>query len=367
MGSWNATCAISNLHITAGQDVVVLLLGKNHSEKSACYSNMLYEVCPMPFYGKYDDYGGVEECHGVGLDFVVTAMKSQLYKFGQGANEFHDIEVNRDNFDIVKLFEADHEERLGIDEPRYWNPDEYAHRQLQNEENLSDSQQYELDRLANKIKKVDGFRRVTHIQIHAEIFRHIMEKWYITEYLGQGKGDFGYKNSYRKLYFSDIVGSIPEYIERMKKAVEDEEETRESLKDANLTKEQRHRLTKILLRDIFEYNDPCLAGRWMEGMKRVGEGSPWFLIDPQEITSGFFASGNWEKLAAVVKDMLSIAWLNAFMASTRRMWVPTIGAGSQNSETLGYKVLANAVLETLEEERKQYLKDIGEDDTGEEE
>ena len=63
MGSWNATCAVSNLHITAGQDVVVFMLLKNNREKTFCYGNALYDVCPVAFYGKYNDYGAVEHCH----------------------------------------------------------------------------------------------------------------------------------------------------------------------------------------------------------------------------------------------------------------------------------------------------------------
>ena len=89
MGSWNHTCAISNLHITAGQDVAVFLLLKKHNtgDSSFCYGNALYDVMPLPFYGKYDDYGGVDECHGFGLPIILEEMKSRLYKFGQGANE----------------------------------------------------------------------------------------------------------------------------------------------------------------------------------------------------------------------------------------------------------------------------------------
>jgi len=37
MGSWNHTCAVSNLHIHAGQDVVVFLLLKKHDDSSTSF------------------------------------------------------------------------------------------------------------------------------------------------------------------------------------------------------------------------------------------------------------------------------------------------------------------------------------------
>lgn len=123
MGNWNHTCAVSNLHITAGQKVVVFMLLKNKNDRTFCHGNALYDVCPIPFYGEYDDYGSVENCHGFGLNIVIEAIRNRLYRFGQGPNQYHDCEVNKDNFNIEKMFEADHEDRLGIEHLSTWDID----------------------------------------------------------------------------------------------------------------------------------------------------------------------------------------------------------------------------------------------------
>jgi hypothetical protein len=223
MGSWNGTCVISNLHIHARQDVVVFLLAKNQSEQTFCYSNALYEPCLIPFYGEYDDYGAVENCQGPGLPIILEEMRRQLYEFGQGPNSAHDCVVRRNNFNIELLFEADHEDRLGIEQFDSWNQDEYDIRRLeemQNEEVLTNDQKFELDRLFSKLKKKDNFRRVTHVTIHREVFNDIIENFYIRDYVGEGKGNQGYNNSYRTVYFKDIVKDIPAYIASLKEEEE---------------------------------------------------------------------------------------------------------------------------------------------------
>ena len=127
MGCWNGTCAISNLYIEGGQDVVVFRLLKNNETLSFCYTNALYDVSPIPFYGIYDYYGGVESCHGAGLPVVLDAIKERLYKFGTGANQYHDIPVNKENFDIDMLFSANLEDRLGIESMETWSTDIYRY------------------------------------------------------------------------------------------------------------------------------------------------------------------------------------------------------------------------------------------------
>ena len=364
MGCWNGTCAISNLHVTAGQDVAVFMLAKQkNSDNSFCYSNALYDVCPVPFYGKYNDYGGVEECHGFGLDIVVEAIREQLYEFGQGPNEYHDIEVNKATFDIEQLFEADHEGRLGIEDNRNWSSEEYDLRELErkrdSDDGLTASQRFELDRLANKIKKVDAFRQVTHVIIHGDIFRAIMNEWYIEEFVGEGKGTHGYDNNYTQTYFKDIVDSIPEYVRRVR------EYEKGSIGGNGAFMAAWGR------RSIFEWNDPCLAGRWMRTFINGGESSPWGIIDVNDYINekilDSIDDSKWEVLASFAKEVLTAAWVNSFMSYTRKLWSKQSGSGSQNSDPDGYIVLSKAVLGVLATERAEQEEYEREDEEDEEE
>lgn len=356
MGCWNGTCMISNLHVTHGQDVAVFMILKNSEEDNNCYTNSFYDVCPLPFYGEYNDYGGVEECHGFGLNIVVEAIKSRLYEFGQGPNSVHDCIVNRKNFDLELMFEADSENRLGIEDASLFNHDQYDHRQLSQkhtEKGLSDAENFELDRLANKIKKVDAFRRVTHVIVHGDIFRSILNNWYIEQYVGED-GNTGYDNKYVHIYFKDLLNSIPEYIQRVKEQREELKalETEIQLSGQGMNHPASRRLFKLMNNVEFEHNDKCLAGRFMNGFRRTSQG-PWGLLDASEHVSGYVEREDWDNLASFVKECLTTYWINSYMAHTRKHWTKNTGAGSQNSEHLGYEVLINAMSAVLKKENEE--------------
>ena len=85
MGCWNGTCALSNLSIPEGAEVVLVLLVNNQSMKSATSQSYGGGFCPnqtswrpyhVPLRGTYDGYGGVklQECDAA----------SELWKHFQG-------------------------------------------------------------------------------------------------------------------------------------------------------------------------------------------------------------------------------------------------------------------------------------------
>jgi hypothetical protein len=357
MGSWNGTCAVSNLHVTAGTDVAVFMLLENKEKRSFCYGNALYDVCPIPFYGKYNDYGAVEECYGFGMNLVVEAIRARIYEFGQGPNSCHDTVVNKDNFDIDMLFEADHEDRLGIQELRSWNANEYQRGELEKMRlgnGLTDSQQFELDRLSAKIRQEDTFRQVTHVIIHGEIFKNIMEKWYIGDYVGEG-GNAGYDNHYVRVYFKDLVDSIPEYIAKKKKEEDDAK------------KEDNPVLARIMRRMSRgdEWNSPNLATKWLNYFDS-GESNTFGLIRVKEYINDYLEKEDWGGLASFVKEALIGAWVNSFMGYTRKVWTQQSGQGGQSQDADGYILLANTVLDILKAEKAEYDEIMAEDEVEEE-
>lgn len=353
MGSWNGTCAISNLHITAGQKVAVFLLLENKDKKSFCYSNAMYDLCPIPFYGEYNDYGAVENCRGFGMNIVLESLREQLYEFGQGPNSVHDNPVNKDNLTIESLFEADDADRLGIQEMYGWNNDEHNCRNLEQqrlESGLTDSQQFELDRLANKIKQKDTFRQVTHVIIHGDVFDDIMNKWYIKDYVGGGKGTHGHNKNYNYIYFKDIADSIPEYIANMKATIE-------AIK--LIEGSQPRPFPRTLGRD--SWDSPNLATKWLLSI-RGNTNEAFGLINVDECIREYFESEDWDGLTSFVTETLTGLWVDSFMRSTRKAWAQTPGKGSQNSDELGYRVLIDSMTRILDTEKADYVSWEDEDD-----
>lgn len=62
MGCWNATCMTSGLPIVYGDDVVMFVICEAGGTWGAeCYCHAEANLLSQPIFGKYDDYGGIEE------------------------------------------------------------------------------------------------------------------------------------------------------------------------------------------------------------------------------------------------------------------------------------------------------------------
>lgn len=119
MGCWNQTCAITNLPIMDSDEVYVLVLQKGIEESpSLCYPTAYWTPGIFFFEGKYNDYGGAKDCHGPLMDYVVDGIRDILFEFEVGDNEYHDIAVKKEGFDVEMLFEANHEDRLYVNKCR---------------------------------------------------------------------------------------------------------------------------------------------------------------------------------------------------------------------------------------------------------
>jgi hypothetical protein len=66
MGCWNGTCFISNLPIRHGDEVVGFVISYDNFKdevgySGSCYSEAYARPLGLPFFGTYDDYGGIED------------------------------------------------------------------------------------------------------------------------------------------------------------------------------------------------------------------------------------------------------------------------------------------------------------------
>lgn len=111
MGSWNKTCGLTRLHIRAGEPVYVFALEESVSHER-CYATAFWQPCLLPWTAEYNDYGAGENDKGVGLKPVMNGVAKQLIEMEQGENQFHDIPVKREGFDVELFYEAVHEGRL---------------------------------------------------------------------------------------------------------------------------------------------------------------------------------------------------------------------------------------------------------------
>lgn len=304
MGCWNQTCGLSNLHIRAGQDVVVFAMVKTRKLDSLCYTTPFYEPVMLPFYAKYNDYGGGEECSGPGLALVMEAIKKNLVELPQGENQFHDIPVKKEGFNDAVFFEACHERRLFV-----------------------------------KGYHARERRHVEFVMFHKAVWDHIFEHREIEKYVGDNKGTTGWNNAYIKYKFTDLVAGVPEVVDFMFKALDD--------------KDNPYRLWEPLanVRELREHN---LAADWLAYGDNHRYGN---LLRPNSFVSKCMENNNREGAVELLTEYLRALFIDGFMGETRKHWSPQTGAGSQSDEENGYRVLISAMNSVLDAEHREWAEE----------
>lgn len=79
MGCWNATCSVSNLPIFYGDKIVLIPLMKVKDKTSfnTCYATDNFVPFAFPIFGRYDEYGGIEEI--ISDELNETLLRSYEY------------------------------------------------------------------------------------------------------------------------------------------------------------------------------------------------------------------------------------------------------------------------------------------------
>ena len=316
MGSWNKTCGLSNLHITAGTPVYVFVLEKN-KDYDHCHSTGLFAPLLLPFESVYDDYGGGENSSGPALDYIMNMIKKDLVELEAGENQYHDIEVKREGFTPEKFFEAVHEDRLSIK----------SHR------NAEPTQLY-------------------FTMMRKDIVDDILATREIQDYVGDGKGTCDYNNNYVRYRFEDIVADIRPLLN----------EAMEKIADAK----DNPTLASYMLYDGFEgmfpYGHPNKVAKWLRGDSyRYSR-----IVDMKAVIRRGLEIGTVEsinKLEEILTEHVKAIYIDGFMNSARKTWIPGGHEGSQSTSGGALRLLAKATIDVLDKERAEWLADTGEDES----
>lgn len=268
-----------------------------------CYSTTYYS--PLPFFieGKYNDYGGAEDCHGDLFDEVIDFFKRNIVEFDLGENKYHDIPVKKETFDIEMLFNADHEGRLFIHKERI------------------------LPRCKSEL-------RVEHIQIKKSVLDKLLDGLEID------KNDLKYylKNSGSSELnlFKRYQNLIPKMMVATEKLMELRTEVFETFPDMFLTSLRSHKDNDY----EFESFVRSLA-------TTIGAG-PSFLMAPFRALNKEYLDlykNDKEKLTKFLNNFIVMEWLLRFMEISRKTWIVPSQEGSQNTDMSHQKLLAQVILE----------------------
>jgi hypothetical protein len=321
MGSWYKTCGLSQMHITDGEEVMVFALEKNMDQTDRCYSTAFWAPCLVPYYSKYGDYGRGDQDSGVGLPYILEGIRDRLVEMELGDNQYHDIEIKKDKFDIELFYEAVHEGRLFSKD--YQGRD----------------------------------RMFEFVMVRKDIADDILANWNRETYVGNGKGDCGYDNAYKMVNFAKILEDLPEFMERVAEFLKPDPDMDDASNSALIG-------MKLMggLETVFKYEEDNLVGKWIRGSADYRFSR---IMYPSEVVLSLMKVGKVKEATELMIDLLKGLYLNCFMEMTRRNWAPGGHEGSQANEAHGYRIMAEATLRALDREKKEYLEDTGEEEYSE--
>ncbi len=305
MGSWNKTCGLSNLHIHSGTPVYVFVLEQNKKVEH-CYTTSLFSPLLLPFESTYNDYGGGEDSHGIALDFVMKGIKDELVELEVGENEYHDIAVKKDAFTPELFFEACQEDRLSI----------------QGRFRAEPTQLY-------------------FTMLRKDVVDSILETRVIEEYVGNGKGTHGWGNNYIRVKFDDIVASVRPLIDHL---VEE------------MSKTENEFIRSMIFERLHTYRDQFHAAKWLQGDSyRYSR-----IVDMRHIASRALEIGTVEsinKLEQLLIEHLKAIFIDSFMNSARKTWIPGGHEGSQSTSGGALKLLGKVISDVVDKERAEWAEE----------
>lgn len=300
LGSWNKTCGLSNLHITAGTPVYVFVLEVDmNNVLDNCYTTSLFRPTLMPFNSIYNDYGGGENSSGPGLELVMTAIKKYLVE-----GRFRSIEVKKDTFNVDVFFEAAHSKGLAIQRP------------------FSGSE-----------------TKLTFVMFRKDIVDTILETQVNEKYVGANKGKHGYDNAYIQFDYKDVINSIPAFIEKVTTTVK--QTPIESTLAPYIEIHIRNCL-EDLYRGEFSYDN--LACGYLKSDKYMFSR----LVEMNKLIIQYVQEDRLDELKPLLEEHIKACYIDEFMNSARKTWAPGGHEGSQSTSTDAITLLCNTITNVLD-------------------
>lgn len=327
MGCWNGTCGLSGLPIIEGEEIYVFPIVESYRD-SFCYATALYQPTIIPFRAKYNDYGAGEECSGIALDLIISGIREKLIELEVGENEYHDIAVKREGFDVDTFFEVVHEKRL---------------------------------RVKNPLHAYEGepkYKEVFFTMVRKDVVDRLWNEWTFDMWKGsEGSVPDGFDSDtyyVKNITYAKLASLLPEFMEFCyNKPLNDA--MNEIIKKADSTEKQRQQAGFFKRQYFFEGSRDHLLSDTFGHAFGTGYAGANFanLANFKDTIIATYVSGDKEGAYALMQEALIGSMVNSFMESTRKVWLPVMHQGSQSEEYKEYKLLhkiANDVITAREGE-----------------
>lgn len=333
MGCWDGTCGLTNLPIIHGEQMFVFPIAEQN-RSSFCYSTALFRPSILPFRAKYDDYGGGEDCHGVGLPYLMEGIRNGLIEREVGENKYHDIAIKKEGFDVDSFFKACHKKRL---------------------------------QFPNPMRGYEDYPETTDVfftMIRKDVVDRLWTDWSFEMYKPRGmvevpEGFESDKYSIKGVTYGKLFSLVPQYMEQRTALFrEDVRALKAELPEGQLSDDDLAVMLYRPLRDFFsrDQGEPHLLSEIFDHAFGSGycDGGFFKLVDLATLIIGKYASGATEEAFDIIQDCLVGYMVNSFMESTRVVWMPPMHQGTQSEQHDEYLVLNSIVNDIIKERKAEY-------------
>ena len=317
MGCWNDTCFVTNLPVFAGDRVEVLFLRADPVSDSFCYPNDSWTPYSFTFNGKYDDYGGVEDCEGVAIPLLVEAIQENLVEMPEKTREYNgrisvdNLAVEREGLTIDKILDYEQEERLRV---------------------------YQWEDSTTKLGKKLGQDKETcfvkHVVIHKKVYDMLVGEfeWEMSSRIKIGKPKYDESWSPRKVFIQDILNLYLFFLN------EPDGEKAEYAREI-----------------VIQY--PGMNGPYFPRLNRIYEKAVNDSIEKlRALREDYFGEVLREGGYELYKNAAEMAIFNTFMMRGRRSYAIPSGAGSQDDSTNAQEMVADLISYQIERREEQIRK-----------
>lgn len=290
MGCWNKTCGLTNLHISDGDEVLVFVLEKHESD-NRCYTTSFYKPLLLPFFSKYNDYGGGEDSSGVALPYILKGIQNLL-------EHDRDVEFTEDQF-----FEMVHDLKLNIKHHPSYPP-----------------------------------TAVEFVMFRKDAVTLILNNWKLKKYVGG-------EEPYVRYTVSDIYDDIPAFLDEVQIKFD-------TITRLGELRQARYfdAMMSGSLTELFEYGHPNKVSWviWSDNHRYSR------IVRIQRLIIELMEAGNRADAELLLHDHLTAVMLDKFMDETRKSWLPGAHEGSQEIAGNEYLLLNDAILTIINNEKEDW-------------
>jgi len=298
----------------AGTDMALMTLVQTDPAMGSCRPTENYYPAPVMLYGEYDDYGGMENCYGSEIDYVLK--------------EFVDNGTLDEKVDVEEF------SRLGDQGSLHFvhRTKHTFHQSLKGEEN----------------PKV----AVRHVAVNLRILERLLKEYYFTDYHVLKDPEKGVsQDNYIPINYEYLCNLIPDYIKVLKKYYADDAAGVAEAEKAGVNIAHISKLHFDPVPDL-DWKDPNILGRWLHSFSK-DVGVDFFKRSYLKRIQDLAEANNDEELTNCLQEFCKYSMIYSYMNFARRVYIRP-QCSSQENDPIAQRTMAEITLAEIEQQRQEW-------------